>query len=421
MEHQPDAYLQITPDLSLSPRDRSRHTLITGAPGTGMGTFMLGLINQDIYAHRPVLVLDSYGELSSSIIQEADEETRQRIVYLDYGSLEYPLGINIFDNVPEQYRHEVVRVLIDLLYQLYDPDRSGIIGPRFEESIKNGIHTILHDEEPTVAELVRCYTDQEYVRQISPKIGDLMLSKYWKDMMEKLPQNAGEIEAFIMSKLGLFVSDRRIRLALCQKQSALRLEQWVTEDKIILCDFGGVRDSDLHRDILTWFFMYDLYTKIRNRSSSDSHLSLYVDDVSFWPGEFSTRLIQEGRRYNTDLVTSIQQPALLSDYMLDVLFRIENLVSFRSSSPDADLIAPLFHSDHISANALACMHRFYAYLKLMQDGNPHIPAEPVRFTYEPAENQLSDEDTNRMKDEQRKLHARPAQEVDEEIQGRVRS
>lgn len=419
MNTQSPSHLQITPELSLSPRDRSRHMLITGAAGTGMSVFMMGLIKQDIYVKKPLLVLDPYGELCSSIIQEADEETRQRIVYLDYGSFDYPLGINIFENVPEQYRHEVVRVMIDLLYQLYDPDRLGIIGPRFEESIKNGIHTILHDEEPTVAELVRCYTDQEYVRQISPKIGDLMLSKYWKDMMEKLPQNAGEIEAFIMSKLGIFVSDRRIRLALCQKQSALRLEQWVAEDKIILCDLSGLRSSSLHQEVITSLFTYDLFMQVRNRSSATSSLSLYLDDVSFWPEQFVAKLITDGRYYKTDFVTTARSLSLQSDELLDQLFRIENLVSFRPSSPDAELIAPAFHSDHISANALARLHRFYAYLKLMQDGNPHIPEEPVRFTYSPPEDQVSDEDTARIKDEQRKRHARPAQEVDGEIQGRV--
>ena len=55
------------------------------------------------------------------------------------------------------------------MYKLYDPQRTGIIGPRFEHAVRNAMLTVMSEKGSTFVEIVRVLTDPKYVQELLPK------------------------------------------------------------------------------------------------------------------------------------------------------------------------------------------------------------------------------------------------------------
>ena len=69
------------------------------------------------------------------------------------------------------------------MYKLYDPYKTGIVGPRFEHAIRNIMLTVMIEPGATFIEIVRCLTDQSYVQELLPKVKDPMVKRYWTDQI----------------------------------------------------------------------------------------------------------------------------------------------------------------------------------------------------------------------------------------------
>jgi hypothetical protein len=66
---------------------------------------------------------------------------------------------------------------------LYDPHKTGIIGPRFEHAIRNAMLTVMSEPGATFIEVVRVLTDAKYVQELLPKVKDPMVRRYWTDQI----------------------------------------------------------------------------------------------------------------------------------------------------------------------------------------------------------------------------------------------
>ena len=51
--------------------------------------------------------------------------------------MDYPLGLNLFEYSSPEQKDFLIQEVISMLYKLYDPQRQGIIGPRYEHIFRN--------------------------------------------------------------------------------------------------------------------------------------------------------------------------------------------------------------------------------------------------------------------------------------------
>ena len=69
------------------------------------------------------------------------------------------------------------------MYKLYDPMKTGIIGPRFEHAIRNAMLTVMVEPGNTFVEVVRVLTDSAFVQELLPKLTDPIIRRYWTDQI----------------------------------------------------------------------------------------------------------------------------------------------------------------------------------------------------------------------------------------------
>ena len=201
--------------------DRRRHMYIIGKTGTGKSEFLKDMIMQDIKNGEGLAVIDPHGDLIDDILMLVPPKRAEDVILFDPSDTKRPMGFNMLDAQTEEQRHYVVTSIIGLMYKLFDPNKTGIIGPRFEHAIRNAMLTVMYEPGSTFVEVVRALTDSSFVQEILPKVQDPIVRRYWTDQIAQTSDfHKSEVLDYIVSKFGRFVTNKMIRNIIGQSQSA---------------------------------------------------------------------------------------------------------------------------------------------------------------------------------------------------------
>jgi hypothetical protein len=92
------------------------------------------------------------------------KERAEDVVYFNPADTQYPLGLNLFEFTDPSQKDFLVQETINMLYKLYDPGHTGIIGPRYEHWYRNAALTLMADPNgATFIEIPKVFTDTEYL------------------------------------------------------------------------------------------------------------------------------------------------------------------------------------------------------------------------------------------------------------------
>src|SRR3989344_7823708 len=125
--------------------DRRRHMYIIGKTGTGKSEFLKDMIMQDIRGGKGIAVIDPHGDLIDDILPMIPAKRAEDVILFDPSDTERPMGFNMLEADTEEQKHYVVSSIIGLMYKLFDPNKTGIIGPRFEHAIRNAMLTVMYE------------------------------------------------------------------------------------------------------------------------------------------------------------------------------------------------------------------------------------------------------------------------------------
>lgn len=412
--------LTLSSEIILSDMDRTRNILITGSPGVGISKYLLDLINQDIIASRPVILFDQYGDLIEEILSTSTQEVQQKIAYIDLGNKNYPVGLNLFEEREEGKREDISNFLINLMYDLYDPNRTGVIGPRFEHAVRNAVSTIIYDEKSSFLELLRCLTDTEYIKKILPKVQDPVVQNYWnKQVAQTSDFHKSEILDYIVSKLSIFVTDKMMRSILCQSKSSINFSSLISENRIILFYFGNLRKYNDANKVVTSILLYKLINELKSHRVN-TPINLYIDEAVSWPATFITEMLTENRRYGVNLVLTTNKISEASIQLKRSLLRIGSVISFRQATSDAEIIAPEYHNQKISVDKLCLLKKYNAYIKSLKDGEVVVKEKPADFKKEYPALDLNTAKNDEIKKQSQQKYGVNLKDVEVDIQERMK-
>ena len=200
--------------------DRQRHFYIVGQTGVGKSWLLADMALQDIKAGKGVCFIDPH-DTFESILERIPPERVEDVIYFDPSLTDRPMGFNVMECDREDQKDFVTSSIINLMYKLYDPYKTGIVGPRFEHAIRNIMLTVMSEPGATFIEVVRCLTDQSYVQQLLPKVTDPMVRRYWTDQIAQTSDfHKSEVLDYIVSKFGRFITNTMMRNIIGQSKSS---------------------------------------------------------------------------------------------------------------------------------------------------------------------------------------------------------
>jgi hypothetical protein len=364
--------------VALSEADRTRHAYVVGQTGTGKSTLLLNLALQDIEAGLGTCVIDPHGDLVDAILERFPQERVDDVVLFDPGDTQRFIGLNPLEASGPIERDFVVQQLIGMLYRIYDPGHTGIIGPRFEHWFRNAALTVMaHPDGGVLLDIPRVFTNDRFLAERLQYVSDPVVRSFWIDEMGQIADfHKSEILGWFTSKFGAFNTNAAMRGILSQRQSTISITDVMDNGQVLLVKLPRGALGEINA---MWLGMI-LISKIQmaalgrtDRPISERMLfNLYVDEFQNFAYTDFDALIAEARKYGLALTLAHQHVAQLSDAIRSAVFgNISTWMLFRMGLADAELLED--DLEGFSARDLSRLPNRRCIVRTTIDGSPVPP------------------------------------------------
>ncbi len=359
-------------------KDRMRHAYIIGRTGTGKSELLVEMIKQDIQAGFGVCVIDPHGDLIEDALRFIPPQRAEDVILFDPSDTERPIGLNLLESQTEEQKHFITGAIINLMYKLYDPQRTGIIGPRFEHAVRNAMLTIMCEPGSTFVEIVRVMTDQKFVQELLPKVQDPIIRRYWTDQIAQTSDfHKSEVLDYIVSKFGRFVTNKMMRNIIGQSKSAFDFRKVMDDGKILLINLSKGKIGEENSTFLGLLIVPKILAAAMSRVDTPierrREFFLYVDEFqNFATPDFAT-ILSEARKYKLALTVANQFIGQMDEEVKNAVFgNVGTMMVLRTGVTDASFLQreyqPVFNE-----NDIVNQERFHAYMKTIVNNEPVAP------------------------------------------------
>lgn len=370
-------YHGIKRKIYIGKSDRQRHMYIIGKTGTGKSVFLNDLIIQDIREGQGVCLIDPHGDLATSVLEMIPPERAEDVIYFNPVDTQRPMGMNIMEVDNEEQKNFVASAIIGLMYKLYDPHRTGIIGPRFEHAIRNAMLTVMSEPGATFIEIVRCLTDQKFVQAILPKVKDPMVRRYWTDQIAQTSDfHKSEVLDYIVSKFGRFITDTMMRNIIGQSKSSFSFRKVMDERKILIVNLSKGSLGEENSNFLGLLIVPKILmaamsrTDISEDQRADFHL--YVDEFQNFATPDFAQILSEARKYHLNLTVANQFIGQIEDDVKNAIFgNVGTICCFRVGVTDANYLQHEFQPTFTETDLLN-IEKYNVFCKTIV-GNEPVP------------------------------------------------
>ncbi|MBI2598948.1 type IV secretion system DNA-binding domain-containing protein, partial [Candidatus Curtissbacteria bacterium] len=365
-------------EIFISEEDRRRHVYIIGKTGTGKTQQLIHMVMQDIRAGHGVAFIDPHGDAVEEILTMVPPERAEDVIYFNPADTERPIGMNMLEAQTEQEKHFVATYIVGLMYKLYDPHKTGIIGPRFEHAIRNAMLTVMSEPGSTFIEVVRVLTDANFVQELLPKVDDPVVRRYWTDQIAQTADfHKSEVLDYIVSKFGRFVTNRMMRNIIGQSKSAFDIREIMDNEKILLVNLSKGRLSEENSNFLGLVLVPKILVAAMSRQDMPEEerkdFFLYVDEFQNFATDTFADILAEARKYRLNLIVANQFIGQIEEEVKNAIFgNVGTLVAFRVGVTDANYLQHEF-TPTFNETDLINVERFHAYVKTIVNNEP-VPA-----------------------------------------------
>lgn len=362
----------------ISDYDRQRHMYIVGRTGTGKSELLKSMMLQDILAGKGIAFIDPHGDAAEEMLALIPPERAEDVIYFDPSDTVRPFGMNMLEAYTEEQKHFVVANIIGLMYKLFDPNKTGIIGPRFEHGVRNAMLTAMSKKGSTFVEVMRIMTDANFVREILPNVQDPVVRRYWTDQIAQTSDfHKSEVLDYTVSKFGRFVTNKMMRNIIGQSESSFDLRKIMDEGKILIINLSkgliGEENSNFLGLILVPKIMAAAMSRSNIPEAERKDFYLYVDEFQNFATDTFADILAEARKYHLNLIVANQFIGQIEEQVKNAVFgNVGTMISFRVGVTDANYLQHEF-APTFSENDLVNVERFHAYIKTQVQGEPVVP------------------------------------------------
>ncbi|TSC64042.1 MAG: hypothetical protein G01um101493_259, partial [Microgenomates group bacterium Gr01-1014_93] len=362
----------------LSEGDRQRHMYIIGRTGTGKTELLKSAMLQDIHAGKGIAFIDPHGDAAEEILQLIPPQRAEDVIYFDPSDGDRPFGMNMLEAYSEDQKHFVVANIIGLMYKLFDPNKTGIIGPRFEHGVRNAMLTAMSKPGSTFVEVMRIMTDANFVKELLPLVQDPIVRRYWTDQIAQTTDfHKSEVLDYTVSKFGRFVTNKMMRNIIGQSVSSFNLRKVMDEGKILIVNLSKGKIGEENSNFLGLILVPKILAAAMSRSDVPEDqrrdFYLYVDEFQNFATDTFADILSEARKYKLNLIVANQFIGQMPEEIKNAVFgNVGTIISFRVGVTDANYLQHEF-APTFSENDLVNIERYHAYIKTIVHSEPVPP------------------------------------------------
>jgi len=366
--------------IRVGTKDRRRHIYIIGQTGVGKSVLQENMAYQDMLDGRGFAFIDPHGDLVESLLGKVPKERVEDIIYFNPADMTNPIGMNMFEYDTPDQKDFLVQEAINMLYSLYDPGHTGIVGPRLEHIFRNCALLLMADPAGgTFIDVPKCLIDPEFVKRKLKYVTDRQVIDFWtKEFPASQKSNeAGEVVSWVVAKFGPFISNDAMRNIIGQTKSGFNLRDIMDNRKILLVNLSKGKMGELNSKLLGIIFVMKFQAAAMARANIEEDqrvdFSLYVDEFQNFATDSFESIMSEARKYRLSLIMGNQFMTQLTDKIREAIIgNVGTVISGRIGITDAEQLVKKF-SPTFDTDDLAKLPNFQSIASVMINNTPSAP------------------------------------------------
>lgn len=358
--------------------DRRRHLFMIGKTGVGKTTLFDNMIEQDMHTGKGLCFIDPLGDAIEGLLRKVPTERAKDVILFDPSDTTHPLGLNLLDYSRPEEKDFLIQEVIEIFYKLFDPNRTGIVGPQWEHWARNAALTVMSQPGGgSLIDLPRLFTDDIFRSQAVSNVTDPVVKAFWDQQLAKTADfHKSEMYNYFISKFGRFMTNDLMRNIIGQKKSSFNFREAMDEGKIIFVNLAKGKIGEINSNLLGLILVSKIQVAAFSRADipeeSRRDFYLYVDEFQNFTTDSFATILAEARKYRLNLNVTNQYFAQLTEHIRDaVIGNVGTLVSYRVGAEDAEYLSNELPG--VTSEDLTNLDRFQAYVKLLVDLAPTKP------------------------------------------------
>lgn len=347
---------------------RRHHAFLAGASGCGKSTAMLRLVEDDLAAHRSVVVVDPHGDLADAVLALAGEDRTTRIDPRD--PLTAPL--DLLDRRAD-------RAAAHLLSAVAEAWPQNFAGPVFSRAMSLALRVLaarplIH--APTLAEVERYVVDHEWREQVIGAIlGEGRLraeanreSRTWRNE----PRDDHSLVNWLAGKLTPLTHGPAAPLF--DRAADRTLEDELSGSRVVVTTLPlGLLSSDTV-SLVGRMFLTRLISALAsqgNRPEAERRpVSIVIDEAHLFAGPALGALFAQARKFHGALTLATQSPSRLSAHLSTVLTNTQTMLLGRLPTAEAVVLRDRVGDATLAVLPTLPRHHLVA---VEEDHRPELP------------------------------------------------
>lgn len=403
------------------PEDRRKHIYMVGKTGTGKTTLYLTMIKQDIENGHGCCFIDPNGDAAETILRFVPKERVEDVVYFDPSDSERPMGLNLLEWKRSEDKDYLIAEWLEIFYKLFDPNRTGMVGPQFEHWGRNAALTVMAQPGGgSLLEIPRLFTDDDFRDNCISYVKDPVVLAFWNQQMAKTADfHKSEMFNYFISKFGRFMTNDLMRNIIGQTKSAFDIRELMDNQKILIINLSKGKLGEMNSYLLGMILVSKLQVAAFQRADTPEEerkdFYLYVDEFQNFTTDSFKTILSEARKYKLNLAVAHQYIQQLSEPIRDACIgNAGTIISYRVGAADAEFLIKEFPG--ISMQDITNLPFATMYLKLLIEGTPSKTFTMRGIKTEPTQSKEMAESIRQLS---RLKYGRIKEEVEEEIKERT--
>ena len=367
--------------FGIKAKDRTRHVYVIGKTGMGKSTLLENMAAQDLMNGEGMAFIDPHGSAVEKLLEYVPEERINDVVYFAPFDTDFPVSLNVLEDVGPDKRHLVASGLMSSFKKIWVDAWSA----RMEYILNNILLALLEYPGSTLLGVNRMLADKDYRKLVVDNVKDPGVRAFWIDEFakygDKYMQEAG---AAIQNKIGQFTANPIIRNIIGQPRSSFDVRKMMDEKKILLINLSKGRIGEQNANLLGGMLITKIYLGAMSRADVSNqelkHLPyfyLYVDEFQSFASDSFADILSEARKYNLSLNIAHQYVEQMSEAVRAAVFgNVGTMIVFRVGAFDSEVFEKEF-APQFTAEDIVNLGLYQNYMRLMIDGVGSKPFSAV--------------------------------------------